>query len=183
MSDETNESNEDSFPEDPNIPYIVFERLRNKGIRELKSADGKYIQRGEHKERWKCMLANPNGELFTWATVAGMQQYVAKGYVPLELHNFESYLARKDPNQDMVQEFTALYAMFSRTVNETAKLREALVEAEALKAANEKLIAEMEKAKKELAELKKQSAKDKAADKVAEGTTVVHSTKGGQAGE
>jgi DNA repair exonuclease SbcCD ATPase subunit len=116
-------------------PYIIFRRTVNKGQRErVSKKTGEVTQLGEHVQLWRCELTDRGGELCTWATVSGMQQYVAKGYVPVELGNFEEFFARKDKTQDMVQELIGVYQTFSRSVQEGKALQEAIAQNEALAA-------------------------------------------------
>lgn len=116
-------------------PYIIFRRTLNKGLKpRIAKKTGEVTQQGEYQEDWRCELTDSKGELATWATVAGMQYYVGKGYQPTHLGDFEAYLARKDKSQEMIQELTALYQVFSRNVREGAELSSAVQEIDALKA-------------------------------------------------
>lgn len=116
-------------------PYIIFRRTVNKGQRErVSKKTGEITQLGEHEQDWRCELTDRSGELCTWATVSGMQQYIAKGYVPKKLGNFQEFFARKDKTQDMVQELMGVYQTLSRTVQEGEALQHAIEANKALEA-------------------------------------------------
>lgn len=137
-------------------PYIVFRRTVNKGQRKrVANGTNEVTQLGEHEQLWRCELTDRSGELSTWATVGGMQYYVAKGYVPVELGQFEEFFARKDKTQDMVQELVGVFQTFSRSVQEGNALQAAIKEREDLLAR----LAELEAKSVDSADLEAEKAR------------------------
>lgn len=123
-------------------PCVIFDRIVNKDekrdkVHVAKDALGREVSRhvtqtAARRELWPCYLANPKGELFTWATMLGMQQYIAKGWTPVELKGFEEYFARK-ASGDMVDELRVMYEMLSASVKRTRELAELISERDALR--------------------------------------------------
>ena len=150
----------DEFREGPTRPYIVFERTMNKNHKKRKqdTSSGVVLQTAARKEKWKCFLADNNGELHPWATLSGIQRYISKGYIPLEFGDFDGYLARKKPNQDMVLELLTLRQMLTRTVDDAQALEQLRAGKAAAEKERQELLAKFEAQSKELEELKKTAA-------------------------
>lgn len=124
--------NQETAERDARKPYIVFDRVVNKGkkrkVKKEKYQDEKVetvTTEGETREDWVLELTNRDGQLRIWATEEQIRHYERKGYVVKEVVGLHEYLGTRKPN-DFTREVYKLAVYLDEKVGKNNALEEAL---------------------------------------------------------
>lgn len=117
--------------------YVIFERIRNKGLKEKRSKkDPKVIlMEGEKIEKWVCKLVDDNDDFHTWATADHLRDYIKKGYRVLGHGGvLEKAQAQVDQNHPFTQFLYELHYELEKELGKNQEIDKLKAENEALKA-------------------------------------------------